>query len=210
MTLPKRKDFQQRITDAVGKKYGRLLVLRFACVKNENIHVDCQCDCGKTHNARLSRLIAGRLKSCGCLAVDAIRARAKQHGMYETRIYRIWRNMLSRCRNPKYDQFHNYGGRGITVCKEWERFKNFYADIGEPPPGMELDRKDNDAGYSKSNCRWATKSDNNNNTRRNHWVEAFGERLTLAQWSKRNNVHSSVIARRLESGWTPERAVIHP
>jgi hypothetical protein len=76
--------------------------------------------------------------------------------MSKTRAYHCWQNLLQRCFNPKNDRYHYYGGRGITVCEDWRRFENFYADMLDPPPGLSIDRINNDGGYESSNCRWAT------------------------------------------------------
>ena len=87
------------------------------------------------------------------------------HGMYKTRTYTSWSDMLQRCLNPKNSRFRDYGGRGITVCERWRRFENFYADMGERPTGTSIDRKDNNGSYELANCRWATPAQQYANTR---------------------------------------------
>jgi hypothetical protein len=87
------------------------------------------------------------------------------HGRRRTTEYFIWRNFRQRCTNPKDPCFKNYGGRGISVCDRWNKFENFFADMGERPPGLTLDRRNNDGDYDKGNCRWATRSEQNLNRR---------------------------------------------
>lgn len=106
----------------------------------------------------------------------------KTHGhsvrYQETPTYRSWRMMRTRCQNPNYDGFHDYGGRGITVCPEWNAFEGFLADMGERPEGTTLDRIDVDGNYEPGNCRWATVSEQNRNMRHGRY-ELFGELQTI-------------------------------
>jgi hypothetical protein len=101
---------------------------------------------------------------------------SRKHGQWRKPIYAVWSMMLQRCNNPKHNRFHRYGGRGITVCERWRSFQNFFDDMGERPPGMSLDRRDNDKGYEPGNCRWATRKEQSKNQlkpRRNEFNGRF-------------------------------------
>ncbi len=87
------------------------------------------------------------------------------HGLTKTPAYRTWAAMKNRTTNPKSQDWRYYGGRGITLCKRWHKFKNFLEDMGERPPHLTLDRVNNNRGYSPSNCRWATKREQRLNQR---------------------------------------------
>jgi hypothetical protein len=78
------------------------------------------------------------------------------HAALQTRTYRIWKAMRTRCTNPRQRMWHRYGGRGIKICRRWDNFKYFLADMGECPPGLTLERVDRDGDYKPSNCVWAT------------------------------------------------------
>lgn len=92
--------------------------------------------------------------------------------------------MLTRCNNPNSKRHKDYGGRGIKVCERWHEFAKFYEDMGEPPEGSSIDRKDNDLGYCKENCRWATPAQQNSNRRNAMHLDG----MPLKEWAAANGV----------------------
>lgn len=134
--------------------------------------------------------------------------------MQRNRLYWVWADMLSRCRNPNHKHFANYGGRGITVCDRWQAeggFDRFMADMGERPQGMTLDRRNNDLGYSPENCRWATRKEQNSNRRNCIFVEIDGEKITLRECCRRLGISYRPIVKRIQDrGWPVEMALEVP
>ncbi len=132
----------------------------------------------------------------------------ERHGYKNTRIYTSWQQMKVRCGNTNSKDYHNYGGRGITVCDRWlTSFKNFLEDMGDRPDDKTLDRIDNSKGYYKENCRWATIKEQANNNRANRRIELDGEVKTMSEWSDVSGIAAGTIARRLKIGWSAKRAV---
>ena len=156
--------------DLVGKRFGKLIVLAFSGMteKHESRWV-CQCDCGAVAVKDGAKLKRGSLKSCGCLIYESVGGPVK-HGMAKTGIYKQWHAMKSRCLNKNHKAYPYYGGRGITVCDRWLMFENFYADMGDCPDGMSIERKNNDLGYSLDNCKWATTQEQSRNKRPRHSI----------------------------------------
>lgn len=127
-----------------------------------------------------------------------------KHGHYGSKLYWVWDSMLARTRNKKHKFFKDYGGRGISVCDEWQKdFLNFYewAISNGYKEGLTLDRKNNDGNYCPSNCRWVTHKEQQNNKRNNHWLEVDGERHTIAEWSEKTGLKHSTILNRIRRGW---------
>lgn len=111
--------------------------------------------------------------------------------------------MLTRCNNPKYSEYHLYGGRGVTVCEEWGDFKKFFDDMGpRPSPAHQIDRKNNELGYSKDNCYWATRSENVRNRRTTIFVDYKGEQKPLIEVAETVGVDYHTLFYRYQQGET--------
>jgi len=145
------------------------------------------------------------------LLMSAVGRANRVHGHTQGKVasptYTSWMSMLARCRNPRNAAYADYGGRGIQVCIRWHDFELFLADMGERPDGMTLDRRDNDLGYYKSNCRWATVKVQQNNRRVCHYVTIDGDTKTVTQWSELSGVQRETIYARLRVGKSPKEAV---
>jgi hypothetical protein len=121
---------------------------------------------------------------------------------------RSYQAMLQRCYNPRCAEFKNYGGRGLRVCDRWiGSFELFYEDMGVRPAQTSIDRIDNDDGYYKENCRWASQKQQCRNTRRNSIVEYDGITKTVVEWSEETGIAQNTITYRLRRGWSTGEAL---
>ena len=199
-----------KLRDLTGFRFNRWHVIeRAPNDRHRNTRWHCRCNCGTLRIVNGANLTRGLSPSCGCLRKENNTKRLTTHGLAKSRIYKRWADMIQRCHNPALSCYPRYGGRGITVCKEWrESFAAFYAEMGEPPAkGMTIDRINNDRGYEPGNCRWSTPKEQANNTRRNHLLRLGDETLTLIQWAKRLNLSRDTIVHRLKLGWPIERVL---
>ena len=136
-----------------------------------------------------------------------------KHNLSKTRLYNIWKLMKQRCYNPKYTQFKDYGGREINVCKEWQKdFLSFYnwAINNGYDEKLTLDRIDGHKNYSPENCRWATKIMQQNNTRKNNYIEYKGEKYSISQWARILGVSRGCLQKRINKGWNFEKIISTP
>lgn len=130
--------------------------------------------------------------------------------MSRNRMYSRFCSMHSRCYNTESRSYHRYGGRGIYVCERWHDFENYYADLGDIPRGLSVDRIDNDGPYDPNNCRIATATEQARNKSNNHMVSLDGESKTVSEWSEITGLPRTAIRNRLQRGWSPEEALTTP
>ena len=202
--ISREKTIDRCFKDITNKKHGKLLPLNYFH-KGKKIYWHCLCDCGKTTDVQSSKLISGKIVSCGCYRMKHLKDIGdlnRTHNKSNTRLYKIYLNMKSRCNNPNIHNYNRYGGRGISVCKEWsDDFMVFYKWAIENgySDDLSIDRINNDGNYEPSNCRWVNAKDQANNRSTSRYIDVDGEKLTVAQFSEAYNIKSQIfITRRLD------------
>lgn len=192
-----------------GDRFGRLVLVR-QINKNPGAKWETLCDCGNKKVARTASMRNGDTTSCGCRLYETQQDR-KTHGMSETPEYKAWANMKNRCQSKNHRQYSEYGGRGIKVCARWQTFETFLADMGKRPNGTTLDRHpDNDGNYEPSNCRWATRKQQQRNRRVCVQITLRGKTQCLTEWAEESGVHRRTVRARLVKGWSIEDAIFKP
>lgn len=196
--------------DITGQRFGRLVALsREGLTRLGAVTWNCVCDCGTELIVKGSSLRSGNTSSCGCLCRDRTSETHLKHGQTypkKTSEYLCWRNMLTRCQYAKNKDYPRYGGRGITVCERWQVFANFYEDMG-PSNGLTIERKDNDGPYCPENCCWIPRSKQQENTRKNIPLTAFGKTRFVWEWARELGISRQKIRNRLVHGRSPEEAL---
>jgi hypothetical protein len=189
----------QRVKDLTSKRFGRWTVESFAYVKEFASGVksrrsfwNCKCKCGNKGVVRGESLKNGKSKSCGCLQKDT----ATKHGWMKHSLYNTWRNMISRCYNPKDEAYSNYGGRGIAVFSDWKTSLLSFADyveknLGKRPEGFSLDRTLNNGNYEPGNLRWASGSTQCRNKRIPKTLSSYSTEELLSEIERRNQIVKS-------------------
>jgi hypothetical protein len=188
--------------EMLGIRFGKLTVIeRLENFPNGTAAWNCLCDCGIEKKVAGTKLRAGKQKSCGCSSPKFSKESISTHGMSKTRVYRIWAGMHSRCRQTKNKKIQRlYLDKGIKVCERWNKFENFYEDMGDPPDGMSIDRINGDKGYEPSNCRWATSKQQANNMSSNRLIEYNNKKMTISLWAKEIGVKPNTLNYRIRRG----------
>ena len=187
-----------KIKNIAGNTYTRWKVVSYSHQNKNHAMWNCLCECGNERIVSGSSLRGGLSKSCGCYNMDKLMAKGT-HKMSKSSEYYTYNNMLDRCYNEKNTAYANYGGRGISVCQEWiNSFEQFIKDVGaKPSTNHSLDRIDNSKGYSKENCKWATKLEQGNNKRNNVIVLDLHTGVfytSLSDASKYNNIDADLLS----------------
>lgn len=200
----------RKIPIEIGKRFNRLTVVGFA-----RLDKYCRpvwrylCDCGSIIDVSASRVRNGQTKSCGCLQKEHAAAQSlsmAKHSKSYTPEYKVWGNMRERCELPSNHAYDRYGGRGIKVCDRWKSFENFLSDMGNRPSSAHsLDRIDNDGDYEPSNCRWATRKEQNRNRRSNRFIPYGDSRVTISEASEITGIKEVTISARIRKGWPEDR-----
>ena len=203
------KQKKNRYEDLTGKRFGKLVVLGFDCRYGRRLKWKCRCDCGNEVVAYGDSLRSGKKKSCGCLVAETARktsANRITHNMSKTRLYKLHRSMINRCK-PNYHEHNNYYDKGISVCQEWERFEPFkkWAYENGYDDGLSLDRIDNNIGYSPENCRWVDMKTQENNRSNNVFISRDGVTKTMKEWSEYFGIPYGTVRARRRNGWSEDR-----
>lgn len=206
----------------VGQKFNRLTVFSlvgYTKTAQAMSYWLCRCECGNFRIVALPKLKKGSTKSCRCYSSEAIGNRSRTHGMSRTPAHRRWADMLTRVNNPDRKGAKDYIGRGITACSGLRQFENFYALLGDPPSGKEVDRINNDGNYSCGRCeeclsknwpmnvRWASKKINARNTRKNIFLTYNNETHCVVEWAEMLDLNPLLIAKRKRTGWPDDECL---
>ena len=177
--------------DITGQKFTRLMVISKVSIlqKSSNkliVHWLCICDCGNYVTVNSANLRRGFTKSCGCLKMEVNKQAPIKHGKRHTKEYNIWAGIKQRCRNQNSLAYKYYGARGINICDRWfDSFENFYTDMGDCPSKLHsIERVDNNLGYYKENCVWATCEEQANNKRNTRILEYNGKKYGILKWAR--------------------------
>lgn len=203
---------QSKRIEMAGKRYGRLVGIRFIDRQKRQCRWLFKCDCGTEKIMFGANVRRGLTTSCGCRHREISKENGTSHGLSKTAEYDVWGKIKDRCLNPANSAFKNYGARGITICPRWQDdFAAFFSDMGpRPSPQHAIERVDNDRGYSPDNSVWLERRLQNENRRCVRRFDFRGGTLTIRQLAESYGVPIAVLTWRIEAGWPINRAVLQP
>ena len=221
-----------------GDIFGFLTVIRVEDERqNANVVVLCRCECGEDTKVGRALLLKGKRKSCGCKeapwgnpllyksrwvghikqtkqekAARRKKVHGRRRGVYDTksRHRQAWRHMISRCHNPAAKDWKWYGAKGIRVCERWHNYDAFREDMGHRPPGMTLERIDNNGDYEPGNCRWATRAEQMRNRSNTLRVANGDKMLSASDVADISGIPQNVVGSRIKLGWAYDRIISTP
>lgn len=180
----------------VGEKYSNLTVLEFSCVKNKNSYWICRCEiCGNNTEVSRPNLKSGNTKDCGCKRSEKISNANKKHGYSKSPTWSSWQKLRQRIITKKNKTYSK-----INYDKRWDVFELFLEDMGERPVGHTIDRIDNNKGYYKENCRWATHKEQCRNKSSNVILTFNGKSMCATDWANEIGINRNTITRRIKRG----------
>lgn len=191
--------------DLTGQEINSLIFISYSHTNQHRAsHWNIKCFCGKIFTCNASNIKNGHTRSCGCIR--------HIHNSTGTPEYTIWKAMKARCYNINNDDYPRYGERGIVVCDRWNHsFNNFIEDMGlRPSNKYSIERKDTDGNYCPENCLWATAKEQQRNKSSNKILTLNGESKTMIEWSETLNISYWMIAKRIQKGWSDEKALLTP
>lgn len=176
--------------DITGQRFGRLVAIERDTTSKRTRWI-CKCDCGNVKSIDLTHLKSGATTSCGCYRKEHNKEVMTKHGLTKTSLHNRWKALKQRCLNENSNDYTNYGDRGITLCEEWLEFENFYNWSIENgyKEEYQIDRIDNNKGYSPSNCRWVKPIVNNHNRRNTAKIDG----LTLTEFAEKHNMTRTLV-----------------
>lgn len=220
-------------TDITGQKFNRLTAVKFIRSDRTYYYWLFKCDCGNTKIIRKDIVKSGGSKSCGCLNEEQLVSKenikklseiSTKHGMCRNgkkdKFYKTWEGMINRCIITNKKHYNRYYLRGIKVYNRWTKFENFKKDMYQPylehvekfgKIDTTLDRKNNDLGYNKKNCRWATHREQMNNTKMNRMITFRNKTKTMSEWARYLEFPYYIINSRINRlNWSTNKALSLP
>lgn len=202
--------------DITGIKFNRLTAIELDHINIRNHGTEhfwkFKCDCGCIKVINKNAVMSGHIQSCGCLHKERTSKAKSKHCLSNSRIYNIWSFMKNRCFNKRSSRYKDWGGRGITIYKEWLDFNCFYdwAIVNGYSDNLTIDRIDVNGNYEPNNCRWVTPKEQARNTRKNKFFSYNGETHCISEWCEILNINYHTFFSRFLRGWDIDKIINTP